>query len=204
MKKTLIFILIMTLSLSLLCGCNIFPNEKNSIGKAANTVITTYTALQENFVLRKKTDYNLYGIKLSVDSENVGTYTYVYTNKRPDSIKYSDILIVKINSLNGKIEKFSAPEFENYGTEPYEMIKTAMPLVMTSFNVDSDVAIKTASDHHFSNNFVYNFLEIVVVYENGAPVYKIKHISLVNECIYYTVVDAMTGAVVSSSVEELE
>ena len=203
MKKILTFVLIITLSLSLLCGCNIFPNEKNSVGKAANTVITTYTALQENFALRKKSGYNLYGVKLSVDSENVGTYTYIYTDKRPDDMKYSDILVVRINSLNGKIEKFSAPEFEDYGTEPYEMIKSAMPLTLTSFAIDSDAAIKIASDHHFSNNFIYNFLEIVVIYENGAPVYKIKHISLVNECIYYTVVDAMTGAVVTDAVEEL-
>lgn len=203
MKKIVSLILILTLCIPLLCGCNIITTEKNSIGKSANTAITTYAAIEENFVLRKMSGYNLYGVKLNVNSENVGKYTYIYTDKSPGEMEYSDILIVEINTLNGRIEKFSAPDFVTYESEPYEIIKTGMPLEMTSFAVDSDAALRTAQDCHFGNNFVYNYIETTVVYENGAPVYKIDHISLVNDCIYKTVVDAMTGTVVNTSVEEL-
>lgn len=209
MKRVFSLLLTSFLCLALLSSCDIdvikmISNDKNSIGKTANTAITTYDALKENFALRKMEGYSLYGAKLSVNSENVGKYTYVYTDKRPDEAKYSDILVVEVNTLNGKIEKFSAPDYSVYKQEPYEMIKTAMPLDMSNFAIDSDEAMRIAAKCHFGNDFVYNFIEIIAVYENGAPVYKVNHISLVNECIYKTVVDAMTSDVVSISVEELE
>ncbi|MBQ8605610.1 MAG: hypothetical protein IJ408_02635 [Clostridia bacterium] len=203
MKKTISLLLITVLSLGILCGCDLITTDKNSIGKTANTAISTYAALEENFALRKLEGYVLYGAKLTVNSENVGRYTYIYTDKRPDNMNYSDILVVEVNTLNGKIEKCSAPDYATYSSEPYEMIKSGMPIEMTSFNIDSDAAIRTAANAHFGNNFVYNYIETTVVYENGAPVYKINHISLVNECVYNTVIDAMTGTVISKSVEDL-
>ncbi len=202
MKRIISLLLVLMLLLSF-CSCNIIKTDKNNIGKTSNTAVSIYAALKENFVLRKMEGYNLYGVKLLVNSENVGKYTYVYTDKRPDDMSYSDILVVEVNTLTGNIEKFSSPDYEEYSSEPYEMIKSAMPLDMTKFVIDSDVAMRKAADCHFGNNFVYNYIETVILYENGMTVYDIDHISLVNNCIYNTVVDAMTGTVISSSVEEL-
>lgn len=203
MKKLICLSLICILLFSV-CSCNIITTDKNTIGKAANTAVTVYTALEENFTLREMTGYSLYGIHLRVNSENVGTYTYVYTNKRPDDMSYSDILVVEVNNRTGRIEKFSSPDYETYAEAPYDMIKTAMPLDPSSFAVDSDAAMKTATKTHFGNNFIYNYVDTRIVYENGAYIYDIDHISLVNNCVYNTVIDAMTGAVITSGVEELE
>ena len=35
------------------------------------------------------------------------------------------------------------------------------------------------------------------------PLYEINHISLVNNCVYHSVVDVMSGEVINKSVEEL-
>ena len=201
--RKLVSAFLILLTVFSLSSCNIIANEKNSIGKSGNTVITVYSALKENFALRKKKGYKLYGARLSVNGENVGTYTYVYTNKRPDETEYSDVLVVEVNNRTGRIEKFSAPEYENSGAWPYEMIQNAMPLDPASFAVDSDTAIKNAADAHKGEDFVYNYVELTLAYTDGKPVYKVGHISLVNECVYTSIVDVMTGAVTETSVEEL-
>ena len=189
--------------LTSLCGCNFISTDKNTISKTANTAMTVYSALQENFVLRKAEGYTLYGIRMLVNSENVGKYTYIYTDKRPDDMSYSDILVVEVNNRTGRIEKFSSPDYATYADAPYEMIKTAMPVDPSLFAVDSDTAVKSAVNTHFGDDFIFNYIDTRVVYQNGCYVYDIDHISLVNNCIYNTVVDAMTGTVISSSVEEL-
>lgn len=202
MKRTVAIVLIFTILISL-CGCNIFPNSKNSISKTNNTVITVYNALLENFALREKTGYRLYGVSLTVNSENVGTYTYVYTDKRPDNMKYSDILIVEVNNRTGHIEKFSSPDYATYGDAPYKMIQTAMPLDPASFAVDSDKAMSNAAKAHYNDDFIYNYVQLETVYTDGRVVYNVSHISLINECAYKTTVDVMTGDVLSAAVEEL-
>lgn len=202
MKKIVATLLICILLLTA-SGCDMIDNKKNSIGKTGNTVISVYNALVDNFALRKKEGYKLYGVNLVVNSENVGTYTYVYTDKRPDKLSYSDILIVEVNNRTGKIEKFSSPEYEKYKSEPYDMIKTAMPIDPSTFTIDSDVAIKNAAKAHSGAGFIYNYIELDVLYTDGQPFYSIEHISLVNECIYKSLVDVVTGAVVKTSVEDL-
>lgn len=162
-----------------------------------------YNALKENFLLREKTGYDLYGITLTVNSENVGVFTYVYTDKRPDDMKYSDILIVEVNNRTGKIEKFSSPDYATYGEAPFEMIRGAMPIYPSSFVIDSDKAMSNAAKTHYGDKFNYNYVRLSVVCEDGVPVYKVSHISLVNDCAYNTTVDAMTGDVIFSSVEPL-
>ncbi len=203
MKRLISLLLILTTVLVCFSGCNLISNEKNTVGKSNNTIVAVFSALTENFALRKKEGYSLYGARLVVNSENVGTYTYIYTNKRPDQLKYSDILIVEVNNRTGKIEKFSSPEYVTYGSMPYDVIKTAMPLNPESFKIDSDEAIKIAAKVHMGNNFHYNYIQADVGYINGSTVYEIKHISLVNNSVFKTVVDVMSGTVVSSSVEEL-
>lgn len=203
MKRFLCLALVSVMLLTSLCGCNLLSTEKNNIGKSNNTVVTVYNSLVENFKLRKKEGYDLYGVSVLVNSENVGTYTYIYTDKRPDELNYSDILIVEINNRTGRIEKFSSPEYSVYGQKPYDVIKTAMPLDPTSFHLDSDAAIKLAARSHYGEKFLYNYIQTDVGYVNGQPVYDIGHISLVYNCIYKTQINAMTGAIISSSVEEL-
>lgn len=203
MKRLISLLLILTTVFICFCGCDLISNEKNTVGKSNNTIVAVHNALTENFALRKKEGYSLYGAGFVVNSENVGTYTFIYTDKRPDQLKYSDILIVEVNNRTGKIEKFSSPEFAKYGSMPYDIIKTAMPLDPASFKIDSDEAIKIAVKAHMGNNFHYNYIEADVGYINGSTVYEIKHISLVNNSIFKTVVDVMSGTVVSSSVEEL-
>jgi len=201
--KKVITLFLICLILVQTASCDIITNEKNSIGKSGNTVVTVYNALKENFVLRKKEGYSLYGVRMIVNSENVGMYTYVYTDKKPDSLKYTDILVVEVNNRTGRIEKFSAPDYETYETMPYDMIKTAMPIDPSLYAIDSDTAVKNAAKAHFGNNFNFNYIELFSYYYQGKPVYIINHISLVNDCIYRSVVDVMTGDVIDKSVEEL-
>ena len=203
MKRLLCAMLIAVTLLLALGGCNILANEKNTVGKSNNTVVTLYKSLVENFKLREKEGYHLYGVSSLVNSENVGTYTFIYTDKRPDELNYSDILIVEINNRTGRIEKFSSPEYAVYGQKPYSFIKTAMPLDPTAFKIDSDGAVKLAAQAHFGEKFLYNYIQTDVGYVGGQVVYDISHISLVYNCIYKTQINAMTGAIISSSVEEL-
>lgn len=175
----------------------------DNIGKTANSAMTVATELTDIFAARKKTGYDLYGIKMLVNSENVGTYSYFYTNKRADEVRYSDILVVEINNRTGKIERFSAPDYDKHGTEPYDLISTAMPIYPQYFGIDSTAAIKKAENEHFGNHFSYNYIETTVCYKDGMTVYDIDHISLINNCIYNTVIDTATGNVLDSSVKEL-
>ncbi len=203
MKRIVSLFLILTTVVFCFSGCDILSNEKNTVGKSNNTFITVYDALKENFAMRKKEGYSLYGARLIVNSENVGKYTYIYTNKRPDQLKYSDILIVEVNNRSGKIEKFSSPEYAVYGSMPYDVIKTAMPLNPSKFRVNSDEAIKIAAKTHMGNNFHYNYIQADLGYLNGLIIYEIKHISLVNNAVFKTSIDVMSGTVVSTQVEEL-
>ena len=186
-----------------LTGCDILSVGKNNIGKTDNTIISVYAALKENLAERGKEGYLLYGAKLLVNSENVGSYTYVYTDKRPDDMKYSDILIVEVNNRTGRIEKCSAPDYADYGAMPYELISNAMPLEPNTFEADSDTAVKNAALAHQGSGFVYNYVELTLCYKDGMPLYEINHISLVNNCVYHSVVDVMSGEVINKSVEEL-
>ncbi len=202
MKKSISILLIL---ITLICfsGCNIISTEKNTIGKTNDTIAAVYNALTENFKVRKKEGYSLYGARLLVNSENVGTYTFIYTDKRPDELKYSDILIVEVNNRTGRIEKFSSPEYSVYESMPYNVIKTAMPIDPSTFKIDSDAAVKIAIKAHSGNNFHFNYVQTDLGYINGSTVYEIKHISLVNNTVFKTVVDVMTGTVVSTLVEAL-
>lgn len=202
LKKIVSAVLITVLTLSLACSCS-FSNDKNSIGKSSNTIVTVYESLKENFKLRKKEGYSLYSASLVVNSENVGTYTYIYTNKRPDELNYSDILIVEINNRTGEIEKFSSPDYEVYKNEPYDAIKSATPIDPSTFAIDSDKAIKLAATTHFNNNFHFNYISLNVGYYDGAPAYKVSHISLVQNKVFVTNINAMTGTVISHTTEEL-
>lgn len=203
MKRLLCSAVAIITMLVSLCGCNIISTEKNTIGKINNTVMTVYNALLQNFELRKKENYDLYGVSVIVNSENVGTYTFIYTNKRPDELNYSDILVVEINNRTGKIEKFSEPDYAVYGQKPYDVIKTAMPIDPSAFALDSDAAVKLAAKTHQGEKFLYNYIQTDVGYVNGQPVYDISHISLVYNCVYKTEINALTGSVISYSVEEL-
>ena len=203
MKKIISAALICLTVIFSFSGCDMLNGVKNNIGKTNNTVISVYDALKENLAERGKNGYKLYGARLVVNSENVGSYTYVYTDKRPDDMKYSDILIVEVNNRTGKIEKCSAPDWADYGTMPYELISSAMPLDPDGFAVDSDTAVKNAALAHQESSFVYNYVELTLCYKDGMPVYDIGHISLVNSCIYRSRVDVMTGDVINKSVEEL-
>ncbi len=201
MKKLVcIFLACLTVLLS---GCGMFSRASNNIGKSDNTVKSVYSALNDNLAERGMEDYVLYGVKMLVNSENVGTYTYVYTDKRPDNMQYSDILIVEVNNRSGKIEKCSAPDYAQYGTEPYELISSAMPLDPVKLEVDSDTAIKNAALSHAGDSFIYNYIELVLSYKNGMFLYDIGHVSLVNDCVYRSTVDAGTGDVIEATVEEL-
>ena len=202
MKKTVSVLLIALLAVTL-CGCNFIGDGRNTVGKSNNTVMTVYTALKDNLASRGKDEYKLYGVRLVTNSENVGKFTYYYAAKRPDEMKYSDILVVEVNNRSGRIEKCSSPDYAEYGATPFEIVSTAMPIDPDSFGVDSGEALKNAARAHTDGGFVYNYVELFVSYKDGAVVYDIGHVSLVNNCIYHSIVDVMTGAVISTSVEDL-
>lgn len=202
MKRIVSVLLILSIVFCL-AGCSMLGESKNTVGKSNNTVMTVYTALKTYLASRGKGDYRLYGVRLVTNSENVGKFTYYYADKRPDAMKYSDILIVEVNNRSGKIEKCSSPDYAEYGAAPFEIVSTAMPIDPDGFRLDSEDAVKNAANAHTDSNFVYNYIELYVQYKDGEVVYDIGHVSLVNNCIYHSVVDVMTGAVISTSVEEL-
>lgn len=203
MKRTVSAVFICFVLITLLSGCSVLSGVNNNVGKTDNTLISVYGALKENLAQRGREGFVLYGARLRVNSENVGSYVYVYTDKRPDDMKYSDILIVEVNNRTGRIEKCSAPDWAEYGAEPYDLISSAMPLEPDKFPIDSDTAVKNAALAHQQNGFVYNYIELTLSYTDGMPVYDIDHISLVNNCIYRSRVDVVTGEVINKSVEEL-
>lgn len=201
MKKAISVILILSCLITTLCSCDFSYIKNEGVGKTENTAISIYNAISEQMKSRGKQNYNLYGIRMRVNSENVGYFTYIYTNKRPDELKYSDILVVKVNTLTGKIEKFSSPEYDVYGSEPYDMIKSAMPIDPSEFGIDSSRAVKTASAANPGKE--YNYIDMSVTYKYGTPLYTVSFISLVDNCMYVTDIDAMTGTVINQSEEEL-
>lgn len=202
--KKLVSALLITVSLMLcLCSCNTFSTDKNSIGKSSNTIKTVHSALLENFKLRKKTGYNLYGVSLVVNSENVGTYTYIYTNKNPKNIKNSDVLVVEVNNRNGKIEKFSAPDQSADGTVAVDTVKNGAVIDLSQLKIDSDEAVKTALKTHFGNDFHYNYVKVELNSQSGEQVYTVSHISLVYNTVFKTQINATTGDVISHGTEEL-
>ena len=204
MKRFFSALLMSAVILVSFSGCSVFDTSKNSISKTSNTVATIYTALKENLELRGKKNYSLYGVKMTVNSENVGKYTYVYTNKRPDEMKYSDVLIVEVNNRTGRIEKCSAPDYAKYSTMPYDIIKSNMPIVPDSLYIDSDKAVSIAANAASRDDFVYNYVDLTLKYTDGRVLYNIGHISLVNNCIYKCTVDAMTGSITDIYTEDLQ
>lgn len=200
--KKLLATVICIITVITVSGCDFF-SANDSIAKTNNTIVKAYTALEENLSQRGKENYDLYGAKLVVNSENVGIFTYVYTNKRPDETKYSDILIVEVNNRTGKIEKCSAPDWDEYGTMPYELISSAMPLVPSQFTTDSDTAMQNAALAHQNSGFVYNYVELTLCYKDGMAIYDVGHISLINNCVYKSIIDIDTGEVINKWTEEL-
>lgn len=196
-------VLLFTLILSF-SSCSVLGGGLRSVGRTNTTVIKMYNQLKEHFE-SKNQNYLLYGVDMSLDAQGIGQAVLVYTDKRPDDLQYNDIYIAVVDCRTGAVTKQGAPDYATYGARPYELIEQGMPLSLESWKVDSDAAQKSALSAHMSEDgFEYNYLRLCATTLDSLEVYIIEHISLVNNKVYTTVVDAITADILQSTTQELE
>ncbi len=208
-KKAIVFIMAAVVLL-FITSCSIpvisdFIESDESLGKTNNTAVTIAEAMEEYLAAKKKSDLSLYGIEMVLNSNANGTVKLYYAKGTPDQIQYSDIQVAEVDSKTGHVERFSKADFEEDGSIPYEMVQECIAFDGGSLPIDSEKAVSIAT-RAFSNNleFHYDYVQIQLSAPDSLEQYKIRFISMLNDSVYNCVVDAVSGAVLSSSVDVLE
>ena len=203
--KRLLTCFVLVSLLLFLSSCGFFSSRLRSVGRTNTTVIKMYNQIKDHFEQSDKSGYLLYGVEMSLDAQGIGSAVLVYTNKRPDDIQYNDIYLAEVDCRTGAVTKMGTPDYATYGDSPYKLIEKGVPLSLESWKVDSDAAQKTALSAHMSENgFEYNYMKLCATVVDTVEAYVIEHISLVNNMVYTTVVDAVTGDIIQKSTDELE
>ena len=208
MKKclTLGLVLLITFMMS---SCNLpiisdFVESDSSLGKTNNTAVTISSAMNDYLAAKNKSDMVLYGVEMALNSDGNGTVLLYYTAVLPEVAEYSDIYVAEVDSKTGHVQRFSKANYTEDGIDPYQMVKEGRAIRVDTFPVDSGKAISNGVKA-FSNNsdFHYDYIEIIIMSLNGQEQYEIRYISMLNDLVYNCTVDAVTGAVLASSVGAL-
>lgn len=205
MKKKCIAIFLIIITLFTMTGCKSFALSVKTVGKENTTAKKMASVIAENMAESKRMkDYALYAIEMSMNNEGIGMAKLIYTNKLPQDLKYSDIMIVTVDTRTGKVVSTKEANFETSGTKPYEQIIHGAPLHMEDWKEDSESA-RTIAEHTFysEENFVYNYVQISATYQEGVQQYEVVFVSLVNELQYICRVDGMSGTVLSKEIIDL-
>lgn len=205
MKKRIFFIFLCIALMLTLTACSSFSISANSVGKDNTSAKKMAQVIQEELTKKdQNSDFVLYAIEMSMDTEDIGKAKLIYTDKLPQNLKYSDITVVTVDTRTGKIESVEDADFSQMGAAPYENIVDGAPLGIENWKKDSDEALTIAKNTFYSEeNFVYNYVQISSVIQNEICQYKVTFISFVNNLQYSCHVDGMTGAVFGKEVNEL-
>lgn len=205
MKRKVFLLLMCFVMLFSLTACSQFTLSLNSVGKDNTSAKKMAEAIRTELESKEQmADYSLYGIEMSMDTEDIGKAKLVYTDKLPQNLKYSDITIVTVDTRTGKIESVEDADFTTMGTAPYESIVDGAPLVLSAWRKDSDEALTIAQNTFYGEeDFVYNYVRISAVVLDEICQYRVTFISFVNHLQYSCSVDAMTGVVFNKEITEL-
>ena len=205
MKKRIFLGIICVTMLLSLCACNSFSISLNTVGKANTSAKKMAAVIEEDLLGEKeKSNYNLYGIEMSMNTEDIGKARLIFTDKLPQNLQYSDIMVVTVDTRTGEIESVSEADFSTMGATPYDSIVEGAPLQISSWKKDSDEALTIAQNTFYGeDDFVYNYVQISAVVKNEISQYNVTFISFVNHLKYTCAVDAMTGTVVYKDIVEL-
>ena len=210
MKKSIFAFLLAVSMLFSLSSCTVpilgdFFESEESLGKTNNTSVTIAGAMKEYLVKKNKEDLSLYGVELVLNSDGNGTVKLYYAAESPDQVDYSDIQVAEVDSTTGHVERFSKADYAQDGLIPYQMVKECSAFDAATLPIDSEKAISKGV-RAFSNDldFYYDYVQIELTAPNTLEQYSIRFISMLNDTVYYCTVDAVNGAVLTSSVGVLE
>ena len=207
--KKVISILTAVLMLLSMSSCSVpiirdIVGSENSLGKTNNTAVEIATAMEVFLAAKNKSDLVLYGVEMVLDSDNNGFAALYYADSQPKTADYSDIYVAEVDSKTGHVERFSKANYSKDGIVPYQTVKECDPLQAKNLPVDSEKAIANGSKvFAMSVDFHYDYIELFLTSAGGEEKYDIRYISMLNDLAYYVSVDAVSGAVLTSSVGEL-
>lgn len=205
MKKRVLLIALCMAVLFSLTACNRFSISVNTVGKNNTTAKKMAAVIEEDLLGEKgESAYRLYGIEMSMNTEDIGKAKLIYTDKLPQNLQYSDITVVTVDTRTGEIESMQEADFATMGATPYESIVDGAPLEISSWKKDSDEALSIARNNFYAeDDFIYNYVSVSAVIENEIALYRVDFISFVNHLQYSCAVDAMTGTVLTNEITEL-
>ena len=205
MKKKVFVSLICLCLMVTLSACSGFSISINTVGKYSTTAKKIAAVIEEDLLNEKgESKYRLYGIEMSMDTEDIGKAQLIYTDKLPQQLNYSDITVVTVDTRTGEVESVKSADFTTMGTTPYESIVEGAPLNISSWIKDSDEALSVARNTFYGEeDFVYNYVQVSAFIKNEISQYKVTFISFVNHLEYTCWVDAMTGTVIDKEITEL-
>ncbi len=210
MKKRIVLPLLMAFVLLFFSSCSLpiigdfFENDQ-SLGKTNNTAVTISKAMTDYLTKKNKENYLLHGIELTLNSDSNGVVKLYYSSAPAAEAEYSDIYIAEINSKTGYIERFDQAVYSKDGIDPYRLVKTTDAFDGASIPVDSGKAMSSGV-RAFSGEaeFHYDYVSMSLTVSDGIEQYAIQFISMLNDKVYRCNVDAVSGTILSTSIEPLK
>lgn len=205
MKKRVLCLLWVCITILMLTSCNNLSVSINSVGKDNTTAKRMAVEIEKDLTEEgKKNDYVLYAIEMSMDMEGIGKAQLIYTSELPQDLQYSDIFVVTVDTRTGKVDSVKDADFSSMGVTPYERIVDGAPLMITDWKKDSSDA-RTIAENTFygEENFIYNYVQISAAVIDEIRQYEVTFISFVNHLQYTCFVDGMTGTVISKEISKL-
>ena len=205
MKRTIFLILLCLAMLFSFTACSSFSISTNSVGKDNTSAKKMAEVIKADLEAKSEnSNYTLYGIEMTMDTEDIGKAKLLYTDKLPQNLKYSDITVVTVDTRTGKIESVEDADFSTMGTVPYKTIVDGAPLGIGDWKKDSDEALAIAQNTFYGEqDFIYNYARLTAKIQDDVCQYEVTFISFVNDLQYSCCVDAMTGAVFAKEIEAL-
>lgn len=210
MKKRVLAILLLAVTLISFSSCSIpifgdlFESE-NSLGKTNSTAVTIAAAMDGYLDKKGKEALDLYGISLSLNSDGNGTVKLFYTEKKTNKVTYSDIYVAEVDSTTGHVSRFGKASFPKDDVTPYRTVCEGNAFDAGNLPIDSEKAVSLGVKA-FSNDpdFYYDYVQLLLSAPGSLERYDIRFISMLTDTVYYCTVDAVSGAVLSSSSGALE
>ena len=209
MKRSIVaFLLVVLMLLSSSCAIPIigdFVQSDESLGKTNNTAVTIAAAMKDYLKKKDKQNLSLYGVDLLLNSDGNGEVKLFYAQGKTQDMKYDDIYVAEVDSTTGHVERFSKADFSKDELAPYEIVRNGKPMDAGALPIDSEKAISLAVKRFASNpEFHYDYVQIRLSMPAATEIYSISFISMLNDVVYSTTVDAVTGTLLDSSSRPLE